>query len=171
MKQIPNSKFANYIMSLAKNKYSKYYILAGIIVLTIIVYAKSIHNGFISGWDDREQIINNPGIKALSADNIIKFFSSYYTGMYQPLTSLSYAIEYKFFTLNPLPYHTDNLLLHLLNIILVFFFIYALTHKINIAAIVALFFGIHPMNVEDVAWVSARSSIMYTFFSLSGLIT
>ena len=148
------------------NKYGQYYILAGIILLTIIIYAKSIHNGFI--WDDDLQIISNPDIKALSGDNIIKFFSNFYVGMYQPLTSLSYAVEYHFFRLAPELYHIDNLILHLLNIILGFFFIYALTHKINIAAIVALFFGIHPVNVENIAWISARSGIMYTFFSLAG---
>ena len=76
------------------------------------------------------------------------------------------AIEYKFFALNPMVYHIDNFLLHILNVILVFFFINLLTKKLNISAIVALFFAIHPMHVESVAW-SGREKRCIIFILLS----
>jgi len=158
--------------NLLKNKDNNNYIalyLTLIIVLTFIAFSNCLNNGF--AWDDDIQVVNNHDIRALTTFNISKIFTSYYIGMYQPLTTLSYAIEYKFAGLNPLLYHADNLLLHLLNVILVFFLIYSLTNKINISAIVVLFFGIHPMNVETVAWVSARSNLLCTLFFLGGLIT
>jgi protein O-mannosyl-transferase len=153
----------------SKNKFILFY-LSLIIVLTFIAYSSSLRNEIIS-WDDDVQIVNNNDIKELTFNNISKIFTNRYFGLYQPLNILSYALEYNFFKLNPLPYHTDNLIIHLLNVILVFFFIYSLTNKLNISVIVALFFGIHPLNVESVAWISARSNIMCAFFFISGLIT
>jgi protein O-mannosyl-transferase len=111
-----------------KNKSNNKFILlylSLIIVLTFIAYSNSLKNDFINGRDDNVQVLNNYDIKDLSIHNIKKIFTNYYDFMYQPLTFLSFALEYKFFTLNPKPYHIDNLMLHLLNIILVFsLFIY-----------------------------------------------
>jgi protein O-mannosyl-transferase len=164
--------FRNIIkIRISSGKYLNYLILSGIIILTLIIYSGTFKNDFTTMWDDDKQVVNNEDIRDLSTDNIRKIFTNYYEGMYQPLATLSFALEYKFHNLNPKPYHTDNLILHLLNVILVFFFIYALTNKWNISAIVALFFGIHPMNVETVAWISARSNSMCTLFFLGGLIT
>jgi protein O-mannosyl-transferase len=153
------------------DKYLFYLTLSGIIILTLIVYSGTFKNGFTTLWDDDKQIIHNDDIKDLTTANIRKMFTNYYVGMYQPLSTLSYAVEYKFFALNPVAYHTDNLLIHIINILLVFSFIYTLSSKLNISVITALFFGIHPMNVETIAYVSARSNNMYTLFFLGGLIT
>ena len=141
-----------------------------IVGITAAVYSNSLKNDF-ANWDDDEQIIKNTDIKSLSIESVKKIFTSYYVGMYQPLTTLTFATEYKFFELDPLPYHVDNLILHLLNVILVFFLIYKITKKTNISAIVALIFGIHPMHVESVAWVTERKDVLYSFFFLSGLLT
>ena len=121
-------------------------------------------------WDDLLQVVNNNDIKDLTIGNIIRIFTKYYVNMYQPLTTLTFAIEYKFFGLNPLPYHSDNVLLHIINIVLVYNLIYSLTRKLNISAIVALLFAIHPMHVESVAWVSERKDVLYSVFYLSSLI-
>ena len=143
-----------------------------IICLVVAVYSNSIKNDF-ANWDDDEQINKNSEIKSLTTASVTKLFTNLKgtVGMYQPLTSLSFAVEYKYFELNATPYHIDNLILHILDIILVFFFIYLLTKKINIAGIAALIFGIHPMHVESVAWITERKDVLYSFFFLSGLIT
>ena len=84
---------------------------------------------------------------------------------------LSLAINYKISGLSPFSYHLFNVLLHLLNVFLVFYFTYLLTRRnLNMAAVAALFFGIHPMHVESVAWVSERKDVLYTCFFLASMI-
>src|ERR1051325_9147161 len=91
---------------------------------------------------------------------------------YHPLTILSLAVNYHFSKLAPYGYHLLNLILHLANTLLVFFFTYKLSRQNVFAAFfVSLFFGIHPMHVESVAWIAERKDVLYTFFFLAGLIT
>src|SRR5262249_29381193 len=63
-----------------------------------------------------------------------------------------------------------SLLLHIINTALVFFFIYLLTEKKVAALVVALLFGVHPMHVESVSWVSAQKDLLYVCFYLAALI-
>jgi protein O-mannosyl-transferase len=97
---------------------------------------------------------------------IHKAFTSYVMGNYHPLTMLSYSVEYSLFKLNPKPYHIVNLVIHLLNTLLVMYFIWLLCKQKWVAFITALLFAIHPMHVESVAWVSERKDVLYTFFFL-----
>ena len=83
-----------------------------------------------------------------------------------PVTTLTYAVEFSMFGLNPKPYHIANLIFHLLNIILVFYLIFILTSRIEISVITALFFAIHPMHAESVSWISERKDVLYSFFLL-----
>jgi tetratricopeptide (TPR) repeat protein len=121
--------------------------------------------------DDSGYIKDNPDIKSLSAKNIATIFSSFYNANYHPFTTLSYAIEYNLFGLNAKPYHFVNLLIHLLNIFMVFRLIKKVSGKEQVALIVALFFAIHPMHVESVAWISERKDLLYSFFFICGLST
>jgi len=159
------------------------FILWGILLLTAIVYSNSIGNGFVL-WDDDVYIYYNPLIRDLSLQGIKKIFISNYTDNYTPLTYFTNAIEYKFFGLNPKAYHFFNLVFHLLNVWLVFQLIsfliktqsasnnYSLiTHRSSLVpAFVALFFAIHPMHVESVAWATERKDVLYSFFFLLSLI-
>ena len=170
-----NRKISN--KSFNKKNYSQYYILAGILVLTFIIYAKTIHNGFISAWDDDQYVYNNHDITDLSVQGLKNLFSRFYVSCYLPLTMLTYALEYKFFALNPAAYHIDNIILHLLNIVLVFFFVKSLfsslaspNSQLPAAYICALLFAVHPMHVESVAWIAERKDLLYTFFFLASLI-
>jgi len=65
---------------------------------------------------------------------------------------------------NPFLYHLDNLLLHLAVVAMVFFFFKKMGLSETAAAIGALFFGIHPLHVESVAWVTERKDVLYAFF-------
>jgi len=159
---------------LKPNKSKLFLLLSLIIILTAIVFSNTIKNDFISNWDDNIYIINNPHIQNLSWNNIKTIFASYkngYAGNYHPLTTLVYAIEYNFYGLNPKPFHILNFILHLLNVILVFQFIYLLTKKLDASVIVALFFAVHPMHVESVAWISELKDLLYSLFYLAALIS
>ena len=97
------------------------------------------------------------------------YFKNYYVIMYQPLPVLTFALNYHYSQLSPLPLHLINVLFHLANILLVYRFVMAITENRIASLIIALLFGIHPMNVEAVTWISARSSSMYTCFYLLAL--
>ena len=83
----------------------------------------------------------------------------------------SLALNYKISALDPGSYHWLNLLLHLANTALVFFFVRALSGgRMWTSVLTALLFGIHPMHVESVAWISERKDVLYTLFYLLGLL-
>jgi len=152
------------------DRQSLWFLLAAV-GITLVVFFPSLFNGFVLNWDDATYIQENDTIKALSWVNLKTIFTGYVNGNYHPLTILSYALEYAVAGLKPFLYHFDNLILHLLNVALVFVFVRKLTDKLEIAFITALLFGIHPLRVESVAWVSERKDVLYTFFYLLAGIT
>jgi tetratricopeptide (TPR) repeat protein len=144
----------------------KYLSALGIILLiSFIVYLPVFRNGFV--WDDEVYILNNPEIASL---NVSAYFSQFFLGNYHPLTVLVFALEYRMFGFNAAGYHTVNLFLHLINICLVYYAVIALCDKKEVALLVALLFGIHPIHVESVAWVSELKDLLYAMFFLSSYI-
>jgi tetratricopeptide (TPR) repeat protein len=140
------------------------------IICAAIAMAPALTNGWVN-WDDEEYVINNPLIQELSFSGLIDIFSTLQVaGNYHPITLISLAIDYAIGGGSPLAFHLSSLLLHLLNVLLLGLFIRKLTGNTLIAFVVMLLFGIHPMHVESVAWVSARKDLLYTAFLLAGLI-
>ena len=150
--------------------FKSYYILGGILLVTFLLFYNTLTNNFVN-LDDSGYIKDNPDIKSLSVKNIAAIFSSFYNANYHPFTTLSYAIEYNLFGLNAKPYHIINLLIHLLNVFMVFRLIKNVSGKTEVAFVASLFFAIHPMHVESVAWISERKDLLYSFFFICGLNT
>ena len=143
------------------------YWLGAAIALTLIAYLPAFFNGFVN-WDDPYYLKDNTYVKNFSIGDLL---TQPVAGNYHPLTMMSLAIEYQLVGLKPFLYHFTNILLHLLNTALVFYFIYLISNrKVEVAGIVALFFGIHPMHVESVAWISERKDVLHSFFYLAALI-
>jgi tetratricopeptide (TPR) repeat protein len=145
----------------------KYYAaLGGILLVTLVAYLPILQNGLLD-WDDHAYINNNPLVHSIDLKQI---FSRYVQGNYHPLTILTLAIEFHFFGLNATAYHAVNLVLHLMNVVLVFYAILLLSNKPGIALVVSLLFGIHPLHVESVAWAVELKDLLYTFFFLASYI-
>jgi tetratricopeptide (TPR) repeat protein len=146
--------------------------LAVIVIITLAVYWPVLRNGFLKTWDDNRYVIENKYIQDLNPESVIKMFTIYYDGHYHPLTLLSLSVDYKMGGLNPKTYHLTSLILHLLNVVLVFVFVYLLFNKKNrlVPLVVSLLFGISTMNVESVAWVSERKNLLYSLFFFASLI-
>ena len=144
--------------------------VGGIIVLTIISYLPVFSNALIDNWDDGVYITKNDFVKSIDIPFIFSF-KAFYGGNYHPFVLLTNAVEYHFFKYNPIVYHLNNLIFHLVNIVLVFKLIQTISKKNEVAVITALFFGIHPMHVESVAWAAERKDVMYTFFYLLALMS
>jgi len=156
-----------------KNKPVILLLLALLVFSVTLSFLPSIKNDF-TNLDDGDYLVNNPLVKDLSLEGIGRIFNplehiygtSFNPQLYVPMVTLSYALEYHFFNFNPQAYHSTNLILHLLNVLLVFWMIYLLCGNIYIAFITALIFGIHPLRVESVAWVTERKDVLYAFFYL-----
>lgn len=145
-------------------------VAVAIVVITYITFSPSLKNEF-TNWDDPTYVTDNP----LVVNNTVpinEIFTTPVSLNYHPVTILSLAWNYQNDKLNPRGYFLTNLIIHLLNTLLVFFFIFLLTKgDVLCAAIVALLFGIHPMHVESVSWISERKDVLYVFFLTAGLIT
>ena len=137
---------------------------------TFAAFQPSLQNGFTK-WDDPVYVTGNSSIHTLDARTIREAFTGSFFGNYHPLTVLSLALDYRIGGLDPRGYHRTNVLLHVVNAVLVFLFFFLLTGSGGTAAIAALFFGVHPMHVESVAWVSARKDVLYVLFYLAACVS
>jgi tetratricopeptide (TPR) repeat protein len=146
-------------------------LLITILIITFVAFLPSLSNQFINTWDDNVYVTENPVITHLNWESARGFFTTQKNGTYVPLPLLTWALEFKFFGLNPFPYHLDNLLLHLICTLLVFYFFSLLRLPVIYAAFGALLFGIHPMHVESVAWITERKDLLFCLFYLGSLIT
>ncbi len=139
-----------------------------ILLLTFLLYSTALRNEFLNGWDDGEYLTAISGQEKV---NMPEIFSTFHLGMYQPLAVLSFAINFKLSGAQPWAFILTNILLHLINTFLIFRLMERWMKGWFPAAAVALLFAIHPMHVEGVAWISTRSSGLYSLFFLAGLIT
>ncbi|MEE4257899.1 MAG: hypothetical protein V2I47_12740 [Bacteroidales bacterium] len=150
----------------AGKDYLKFAVPLIIIIATLIIYNPSLKYEILNGWDDTEYL-DDPSVQD---QNLAEIFSNYHLGMYQPLSVFTIALNYNSSELKAGPFHATNLFLHILNIFLVWLFVFRLGKKKILAGIVAFLFALHPINVEPVVWLSARSTLLMTTFYLAGLL-
>ena len=143
----------------------KLFILLAILAITFVSFSSILNNGFLN-WDDNFHLVGNRSVRFF---DIKHMFTSTVNENYIPLTILSFAIEHHFFGLNPFIYRLDNLLLHLVVTGLVFLFALQVGLTVRGATFAALLFGIHPMHVESVAWVTERKDVLYAAFYMGAL--
>ncbi len=148
------------------NKQNWHICLFAILLVSLFAYLPVFQNGFVN-WDDDQYIQGN---RLIHSKNLKEIFSSYFMGNYHPFTLLILAFEFKIFGMNPAGYHIVNLLLHLMNIILVYYSVLLLSEKHLVALIASLIFALHPIHVESVAWVSELKDLLYSFFFLFSFI-
>jgi len=141
-----------------------------ILIFTVLCFLPSLENTFVT-WDDDVLLTENSLIKKLTFDNLKQIFTKPIAANYHPLTLVTWTLEHSLFGLDLFFYHFNNLLLHLINIVLVFTFFRILTKNNSLSLIICLFFAIHPTRVEAVAWLSSRKDVLYGFFYLSSCIS
>lgn len=143
--------------------------LLGVLALTFIVMSPSLQGDFVN-WDDDVNVYDNRNVQDLSADNVKKIFTTTIIGNYNPLTILSFAVEHHFFGLDPFYYHLNNIILHLICTLLVFWLMLLLGVKVPWAIFITILFGIQPMRVESVAWITERKDVLFAAFYLASLV-
>ncbi len=144
---------------------------AFLLVVVLALYGKSIGFDFIPSWDDDAYVLNNLHIRSFSRTNLKAIFAAPFLSNYAPFHLLSYSADYFFWGLNPAGYHLTNLILHFVNVVLAFAVIKRISKRVDVAFIAALLYAIHPINVENVAWVSERKTLLSVFFTFSALLS
>lgn len=149
-----------------------------VFALTLLVFRDVLECGFLN-WDDEGNYVQNLHYRGWNAENLRWIFSSFHLGVWQPLSWLLADLEWSFWGMDPAAYHLVSLLLHASNASLVFVFTRQLLLRIhltqdftlNIAALAGtLFFALHPLRVEIVAWLSCQGYLLCIFFCLLSLI-
>ena len=149
-----------------------------ILAITLVVFLNSLGGEFV--YDDGYQILKNPTVQ--SADNIPAMFTqgvwqfmssdtSKAVGLYyRPMFNSLLIVNYQLFGFSPFGWHLVSLLLHLAATFLVYRLARAWDQPREIAALAALLFGVHPIHVESVAWVSGVPDPLATVFVLLALL-
>lgn len=151
-------------------------------VLGFLAFYPALGAEFVS-YDDDRLFATNTSYRGFDAEHIKWMFTTTFMGHYQPLTWLSSALDYRISGIEPSSYHRNNLVLHGLNGLLLYFvamrlFAAALRLEPNdvplalriSSAVSALLFAAHPLRVESVAWASERRDVLSVFFLLPALL-
>src|SRR5580698_3831230 len=135
-------------------------------VATLILYIPAFNNGFVN-YDDPAYVTSNPHVlQGLSWSNVKWAFTATVEANWHPVTWISHMADVQLFGTNPRGHHVVSVLLHALNVVLLFFILRMATGSGLRSALVAGLFAVHPLNVECVAWVAERKSLLSMFFLL-----
>jgi Tfp pilus assembly protein PilF len=140
-------------------------LLAGI----VLAYAPTFQAGF-TNYDDDIYITENPDLRAPFAQSLPRFFGSFRAANWHPLTWLSHALDVRLFGFEPLGHHLHNLALHLANTLLVILLLQMLSLGPVTTLLGGILFGLHPLQVESVAWLAQRKTLLCMLFSLVSLV-
>ncbi len=133
-------------------------------------FSPALSAGFVS-WDDSLLIVDNPLIRGLSMDHLHAMATSVLGGIWQPVSWLSLALDHRIWGLEPAGFHLTNLLIHSATAALFYFACLRLLEGRRWAALLAaLFFALHPLRVESVAWVSDRKGLLSGFFCVAAVL-
>jgi len=141
-------------------------VAAGLALLVLAVYWQVRHHGFLN-LDDQEYVAKNAWVlRGLTWDGVAWAFTGFRVANWHPLTWLSHMLDVELFGPGPGAPHLVSVALHALDTVLLFAFLRGATGSTWRSAVVAALFGVHPLHVESVAWVSERKDVLSTLFLL-----
>ena len=133
-------------------------------VVTLALYNPVNRHPFVN-YDDDRYVTENPHVQqGLTGDTIAWALSSTEVANWHPLTWMSHALDYSLFRLNPAGHHFTSVLLHAVNVILLFLLLIWSTERLGPSLFAAALFALHPINVESVAWIAERKNVLCTLF-------
>jgi protein O-mannosyl-transferase len=145
-----------------------------LVAATVVLYYP-VHTHLFANFDDGPYVYANQHVRAgLSWDTVKWAFASFGSVTpdvpdWHPLTWLSHALDTQVFGPDPAGPHDENLFLHVLNVVLLFWVLQRATGFTGRSAMVAALFALHPINVESVAWISERKNLLSMVFFLLAL--
>jgi Tfp pilus assembly protein PilF len=139
-------------------------------VVTFALYAPVMHFDFIR-YDDPSYVVLHPLIsQGLTWDNVRWALTAFEVGNWHPLTLVSHMADVSLLGMRAGAHHGVNALFHAGNVALLFLFFDGATRRRVPSFVVAALFAVHPLNVESVAWISQRKSVLCMFFLLLTLL-
>ena len=135
-------------------------------LVTALVYLPVGWHQFVN-YDDPDYVTSNRHVQGgLNWENVRWAFTTGHSSNWHPLTWLSHMIDWQLFGPAAAGPHLVNAAFHVVNTVLLFFLLRVLTGAVWRSALVAALFGLHPLHVESVAWISERKVVLSTFFFL-----
>src|SRR5580658_5069125 len=137
-----------------------------IVGATALAYVPAVAGKFV--WDDSSW---TTGIRPLLRDGSglrRMWFDPAALQQYYPLSGTTFWIDYHLWGFNPVPYHIENLLLHVVSALL----FWALLRRLNVpgAWLAGAIFAVHPLMVESVAWITERKNVLSLPFYLGSIL-
>jgi hypothetical protein len=134
------------------------------VLLAGLVYLNALHNPYV--YDDYHTVVENQSL--LHPTNIRALL---WHDVTRPVINISYAIDHAIWGGGALGYHVTNVLLHMLNVALLFVLARRLAEgRIGAPFAAAALFAVHPMMTEAVGYISGRSELLCATFFLSAVL-
>lgn len=141
-----------------------------LVAFTLALYNPVNHFPFIN-YDDNRYVSDNPRVQAGLTWSTVKWaFTTFYYANWHPLTWMSHALDCQLFHMNPAGHHFTSVLLHAVNVVLLFLLLLWSTRRTGPSFCVAALFALDPINVESVAWIAERKNVLSTTFFLLSLV-
>jgi protein O-mannosyl-transferase len=140
-----------------------------LVACTVVLFLRVRDHPFVN-YDDAAYVTHNDHVKSgLNRRTVLWAFTTDYAANWHPLTWLSHAADYEMFGDNPAGHHDVNLLLHAINVALLFWVLFTATGYVGRSGMVAALFALHPINVETVVWIAERKNLLSMLFFLLAL--
>jgi len=148
-----------------------------LVLLVVAVFFPVLDFEFVI-LDVHEQVVYNPCIRGLTVENIKHILTMPCITSYYPLRTLTFAIDYQIWGLDPKGFKLTNMLIHLTNVIMVFGLVLRLIRDgglscgsseawdVSVATVSSGIFAVHPVVVEPVTWVAGREELLMTLGAL-----
>ena len=129
-------------------------------------FLPAVRHDFIC-LDDHGYVTENQHVlSGLTWANLGWAFRNTEMANWHPLTWCSHMLDAQLFGARPWGHHLTSVILHAVNTLLLLVVLYRLTGAYWRSLMVAALFGLHPLHVESVAWVSERKDVLSTAFGL-----
>jgi hypothetical protein len=152
----------------SKNSLSRWII--PLLVLGIVATYQGLADCSFIVLDDPSHTYQHPVVvRGLSWDGISSAFTTSHANLWVPLTTVSFMVDASLFGISPMALHLENLAWHAAAAVLLYLSLRALTGSTWKSALVAALFGLHPINVESVAWITERKNVLCAFFTFASL--
>src|SRR4051812_4435729 len=151
-------------------------------LIAAVPFLPSLANGFVT-WDDDRNFLENTHYRGLGLEQLHWMWTTFHMGHYVPLSWMTLGLDYELWGMDARGYHLTSLLIHVANAVLLYFVAIRLYRiafperfrtsapSLSIAAVfAALFFAVHPLRVESVAWVTERRDVLSGLFVSASLL-
>ena len=136
----------------------------GLIAAVALVFGQVARFQFVN-WDDDSNIYNNPAVQdGLTWDAVVWAFTNTKLDYWHPITWVSHMLDCQLFGPWPGGHHLTSVVVHALNVLLLFLLLRGMTGAVWRSAMVAALFAIHPLRAESVAWVTERKDVLSALF-------